>query len=240
MPSEKGLWLEDGKREYKRKNYSEAINYFNHQIRDNVRDSEAWYFKGKAWLKLNKLSEAQSCFQKVCDIDTGSEKGWAHLGDTLMGMDRLEEALDTYTSGIGHVGNSAILWLGKSRVFIMIGANQKANEALDKALDIDPNLGEAWLEKLHISPYEPATRANPTDPQRRRKLLLHRTEIDRMDSRVTEKGFTLIPLTVYFRRGRAKVELALARGKHRHDKRETIKRREGDREARRAMRRHTR
>ncbi len=147
MPSEKGLWLEDGKREYKRKNYSEAINYFNHQIRDNVRDSEAWYFKGKAWLKLNKLSEAQSCFQKVCDIDTGSEKGWAHLGDTLMGMDRLEEALDTYTSGIGHVGNSAILWLGKSRVFIMIGANQKANEALDKALDIDPNLGEAWLEK---------------------------------------------------------------------------------------------
>jgi len=100
--------------------------------------------------------------------------------------------------------------------------------------------GEAWLEKLHISPYEPATRANPTDPQRRRKLLLHRTEIDRMDSRVTEKGFTLIPLTVYFRRGRAKVELALARGKHRHDKRETIKRREGDREARRAMRRHTR
>lgn len=100
--------------------------------------------------------------------------------------------------------------------------------------------GEAWLEKLHISPYEPATRANPTDPQRRRKLLLHRTEIDRMDSRVTEKGFTLIPLTVYFRRGRAKVEIALARGKHRHDKRETIKRREGDREARRAMRRHTR
>ena len=100
--------------------------------------------------------------------------------------------------------------------------------------------GEAWLEKMHISPYEPATRANPTDPQRRRKLLLHRHEIDRMDSRVTEKGLTLIPLTVYFRRGRAKVEIALARGKQRHDKRESIKRREGDREAQRAMRRHTR
>lgn len=100
--------------------------------------------------------------------------------------------------------------------------------------------GEAWLEKLHISPYEPATRANPTDPQRRRKLLLHRQEIDRMDSRVREKGFTLVPLAVYFRRGRAKVELALCRGKQRHDKRAAIKEREGDRETRRAMRRHSR
>jgi SsrA-binding protein len=100
--------------------------------------------------------------------------------------------------------------------------------------------GEAWLEKMHISPYEPATRANPSDPQRRRKLLLHRQEINRLDHRVNEKGLTLVPLTVYFRKGRAKVELALARGKHRHDKRETIKQREGDREARRAMRRHSR
>ena len=100
--------------------------------------------------------------------------------------------------------------------------------------------GEAWLEKLHISPYEPATRANPSDPQRRRKLLLHRQEINRLDHRVTEKGLTLIPLTVYFRHGRAKVEIALARGKQRHDKRESIKRREGDRETQRAMRRHTR
>ena len=100
--------------------------------------------------------------------------------------------------------------------------------------------GEAYLEKLHISPYEPATRANPTDPQRRRKLLLHKHEIDRMDSRVREKGLTLVPLTVYFRGGRAKVELALARGKQRHDKRASIKERDGDRETRRAMRRHTR
>jgi len=100
--------------------------------------------------------------------------------------------------------------------------------------------GELWLEKLHISPYEAATRANPTDPQRRRKLLLHRYEIERLDGKVAEKGLTLIPLSIYFLRGRAKVELALARGKHRHDKRESIKRREGDREARRAMRRHHR
>lgn len=100
--------------------------------------------------------------------------------------------------------------------------------------------GEAWLEKLHISPYEPATRANPSDPQRRRKLLLHRHEINRLDGRIAEKGLTLIPLTLYFRGARAKVELALARGKHRHDKRETIRRREQDRETQRAMRRHTR
>jgi SsrA-binding protein len=100
--------------------------------------------------------------------------------------------------------------------------------------------GEAWLEKLHISPYEPATRANPSDPQRRRKLLLHRREIDRLDTRISEKGLTLIPLTVYFIRGRAKVELALARGKHQHDKRHSIRQREQDRETQRAMRRHRR
>ncbi len=100
--------------------------------------------------------------------------------------------------------------------------------------------GEAWLEKLPISSYEPATRANPADPQRRRKLLLHRREIDRLDGRIHEKGLTLVPLTVYFIHGRAKVELALARGKHRHDKRETIRRREQDRETQRAMRRHHR
>lgn len=100
--------------------------------------------------------------------------------------------------------------------------------------------GEVWLEKLHISPYEPATRDNPTDPQRRRKLLLNRSEIERLDGRIAEKGLTLVPITLYFRNGNAKIELALARGKHHHDKRETIKRREGDREARRAMRRHSR
>ncbi|MFP6654013.1 MAG: SsrA-binding protein SmpB [Myxococcota bacterium] len=100
--------------------------------------------------------------------------------------------------------------------------------------------GEAWLEKLHISPYEPATRANPSDPQRRRKLLLHRREIDRLDGKIHEKGLTLVPLTVYFLGGRAKVELALARGKHRHDKRHTIRQREQDRETQRAMRRHHR
>lgn len=95
--------------------------------------------------------------------------------------------------------------------------------------------GEVWLLNLHISPYDPASRENP-NPRRERKLLLHRREIARLDGKVKESGLTLVPLSLYFKGGRAKVELALARGKRRHDKRETIKRRESDRDLRRAMR----
>ena len=106
------------------------------------------------------------------------------------------------------------------------------------------NLGDAygvvrgnacWLEKLHISPYEPATRENP-EPQRPRQLLLHRREIRKIYSRVAERGLTLIPLSLYFKHGLAKVELALVRGKRVRDKREDIKRRDADREADRALR----
>ena len=96
--------------------------------------------------------------------------------------------------------------------------------------------GEAWLVGLHISPYEQAGRENP-DPIRDRKLLLHRREIARLGSKVAERGFTLVPLRMYFKDGRAKVELALARGKRTYDKREAIRRREEDRSLRRVMRR---
>ena len=96
--------------------------------------------------------------------------------------------------------------------------------------------GEMWLSGVHISPYAQASRANP-DPVRERKLLLHRKEIDKLEGRVREKGLTLVPLRLYFRDGRAKVELGLARGKRRHDKRETIKARESDRELARMKRR---
>jgi SsrA-binding protein len=95
--------------------------------------------------------------------------------------------------------------------------------------------GEVFLQNLHISSYEPATRENP-DPRRERKLLLHRSEIAKLSGRVVERGFTLIPLSLYFKDGVAKVELALARGKARRDKRETMRRREDEREAQRAMR----
>ena len=93
--------------------------------------------------------------------------------------------------------------------------------------------GEVWLHSLHVSPYEQANRFN-ADPLRVRKLLLNRHEIRRLVGKVEEKGLTLIPLEIYFVRGRAKIQLALARGKKLHDKREALKRKQLDREARRA------
>ena len=95
--------------------------------------------------------------------------------------------------------------------------------------------GEVFLVAAHVSPYAQASRENP-DPRRERKLLLHRAEIARLGSKVAERGLTLVPLELYFREGRAKVALALARGRRRHDKREAIRRREEDRELRRAVR----
>ena len=97
--------------------------------------------------------------------------------------------------------------------------------------------GEVWLHSLHISPYEQANRYNE-DPLRPRKLLLNRQEIRRLVGRVEEKGLTLVPLEIYFRRGFAKVTLALARGRKLYDKREKLKRRTQDEEARRAMDSH--
>ena len=95
--------------------------------------------------------------------------------------------------------------------------------------------GEVWLEGMHITPYEQGNRWN-TEPVRSRKLLMHRREIERLIGGVERKGFTLVPLEIYFNRGRAKVALALAKGKKTHDRREDIKRREADREVRRALR----
>ena len=89
--------------------------------------------------------------------------------------------------------------------------------------------GEAYLVNAHISPYEEAGREN-ADPRRERKLLMHRAEIARLSGDVSERGFTIVPLSLYFKDGRAKVELALARGKNLHDMRETIRRREEDRQ----------
>lgn len=94
--------------------------------------------------------------------------------------------------------------------------------------------GEVWLHKLHITPYEQANRFNE-DPLRSRKLLLGRHEIRRLIGKVEEKGLTLVPLDLHFRRGFAKVTLGLARGRRMHDKRQELKRRVQEREARRAV-----
>jgi SsrA-binding protein len=94
--------------------------------------------------------------------------------------------------------------------------------------------GEVWLRNMHIAPYKPASRENH-DPDRPRKLLLHRREIERLIGKTAERGLTLVPTRVYFSGPRAKVELALARGKEMHDKRRSIKERETRREIERAL-----
>lgn len=100
----------------------------------------------------------------------------------------------------------------------------------------DIRQNEAWLLQAHIEPYEKGGYANH-EPKRRRKLLLHKSEIKPLIGKTQIKGFTLIPLKIYFKNGRAKVELALASGKKLHDKRQSIKEREIGREMKRAMKR---
>lgn len=94
--------------------------------------------------------------------------------------------------------------------------------------------GEAWMDNAHIPEYSHGTWTNHT-PRRKRKLLLHREQIEKLARKTQEKGFTIIPLELYFTGGRAKVEIALARGKQEWDKRETLRRRQDDREAAREM-----
>ncbi len=96
--------------------------------------------------------------------------------------------------------------------------------------------GEGWLENVYIAPYEHGGRYN-VESRRRRKLLLHRDELNRLIGKVQEKGLTLVPLRMYIRGDRAKVELALARGKHAYDKREAIAERDAEREIQRATKR---
>jgi SsrA-binding protein len=95
--------------------------------------------------------------------------------------------------------------------------------------------GELWLHNVHIPPYGPAARDNH-EPERPRKLLAHRREIERLVGRIQERGLTLVPTRIYFSGSRAKVEIALARGKDRFDKRETIRARETQRDMERALR----
>jgi SsrA-binding protein len=95
--------------------------------------------------------------------------------------------------------------------------------------------GEVWLHNVHIPPYAPATRENH-EPERPRKLLLHRREIERLIGKTKEKGLTLVPTRLYFKGPHAKVEIALARGKDVGDKRQALKEREMKREMERAIR----
>ena len=96
--------------------------------------------------------------------------------------------------------------------------------------------GEAWLVGARISPYRQGN-INNHDPDRSRRLLLHRAELNKLVRQVEEKGMTVVPLAVYFKQGRVKVEIGLCRGKHLYDKRDAIRKRESDREVQRAVKR---
>jgi len=90
--------------------------------------------------------------------------------------------------------------------------------------------GEVFVNNMNISPYEQGNRENPTDPTRVRKLLLHKSEIDKLWRLSEQKGLTLIPTKIYLKESRVKLEIGVGRGKKLHDKRETLKRKEADRE----------
>jgi len=95
--------------------------------------------------------------------------------------------------------------------------------------------GEAWLCNLHIAPYSHATLSY--DPRRERKLLLHKSQIKRLSGLTSQKGLTVLPLRIYFKRNKAKVEIGIAKGKRKYDKREILKRKDIEREIKREIKR---
>ena len=131
------------------------------------------------------------------------------------------EILDTVEAGLALQG-SEVKSLREAKVQIA--------DAYARIID-----GEAWLIGLHIAPYSHAGPAFAHDPERQRKLLLHRAEIDRLRARVDQERLTLVPLSLYFKDGRAKVEVGIGRGRTGIDKRQVIAQRDAALEARRAM-----
>ncbi|MBF6047443.1 SsrA-binding protein SmpB [Streptomyces sp. NRRL B-1677] len=109
---------------------------------------------------------------------------------------------------------------------------QGRSSLVDGFVQIDG--GEAWLHNAHIPEYTQGTWTNHS-ARRKRKLLLHRVEIDKLDSKSQETGHTIVPLAIYFKDGRAKVEIALAKGKKEYDKRQTLREKQDTRESNRAI-----
>jgi SsrA-binding protein len=133
------------------------------------------------------------------------------------------ELLDTYEAGLVLTG-SEIKSVRDNRVSLREGY-------------VQPRDGELWLLNVHIAPYEQAG-VFGHDPLRPRKLLLHRREIDRIIARVQEKGLTIVPTVMVLTRGLAKLEIAIARGKKQYDKRQTLRKRETQRQIERSLRDH--
>jgi SsrA-binding protein len=130
------------------------------------------------------------------------------------------EIVDTFEAGLVLVG-SEIKSIRGGQVSLQDGFVQFEN-------------GEAWLVNVHIAQYDPASRLNH-EPRRKRKLLLHRREIQRLMAKVQEKGYTMVPTRLYLKDGRAKIEIAFARGKRLYDKRQAIAKRDSDRQIQRAL-----
>ncbi|WP_026552793.1 SsrA-binding protein SmpB [Arthrobacter sp. H20] len=131
------------------------------------------------------------------------------------------EVLDTYEAGIALMGTE-VKSLRAGRASLVDGFGIFYND-------------ELWLEGIHIPEYTQGSWTNHA-ARRRRKLLLHRDELTRISQRIRESGFTLVPLQLYFLNGRAKVEIAVARGKRDYDKRQTLREKQDNREALRDMR----
>jgi SsrA-binding protein len=136
----------------------------------------------------------------------------------------LYEILETYEAGVSLLGTEVkSIRAGK--------VNLKDGYAIVRNR-------EAWLFNVHISPYEAGGIYFNHEPRRNRKLLMHRREIDRLIGQVEQKGLTLVPLKLYFKNGKIKVSIGLAKGKKLHDKRETIKSRQDKRDMERALKRY--
>lgn len=146
------------------------------------------------------------------------------VGESLLAQNKKARhdyhILETYEAGIVLTGTE-IKSVRASRINLKDGFAQIKNN-------------EAWLMNVHISPYEQGNQFNH-DPLRNRKLLLHKKEIKQLVGQTANKGITIVPLKVYLKNGFAKVLIGLAQGKHDYDKRETIKRRDQEREIRRTL-----
>jgi SsrA-binding protein len=136
------------------------------------------------------------------------------------------DILETYEAGLVLVG---------AEVKSIREGNVQLRDSYARVRD-----GEVFLFGMHLQPYSYANGFGAVDPERTRKLLLHRRQIEEIAARTSQEHLTLVPLSVYFRDGMAKVEIALAKGRRRYDKRRAIANRDADREARRAASAHMR
>jgi SsrA-binding protein len=154
----------------------------------------------------------------------------AKTGDRTVATNRRArhdyDLLETFECGIVLQGSEVkSLRAGKAQI----------NEAYARVVD-----GEAWLFGMHVPQWQFAVGFGSHDPDRKRKLLLHRGEIDELLGKTTQQALTLVPVALYFKDGKAKIELALARGRKLHDKRHAIAARDAEREMSRAVRTHER